>query len=81
MPDRLPCGIDELEDALETALGDRGEVVGTGIGLAGSNFDLFIRDGAMSDEQTLLLIRRVLPDHGLTGMTSVVIDGRKYTLP
>jgi hypothetical protein len=30
--ERLPCGIDELEDALDTALGGRGEITGTGTG-------------------------------------------------
>lgn len=78
--ERLPCGIDELEDALDTAFGGRGEVTGTGTGPAGCNFDLSIEDGAMSEVQALLLIRRVLADHGLPGMTRVVIDGREHTL-
>jgi hypothetical protein len=77
---RLPCGMDELEDALDTALGGRGEVTGAGTGPAGCNIDVFIEDGAMSEEQVLLLIRRALADHGLPGMTKVVIDGREHTL-
>ena len=77
---RLPCGIDAMEHALDTALGGRGEVTGTGTGPAGCNIDVFIKDGAMSEEQALLLIRRALADHGLPGMTRVVIDGREHTL-
>ena len=76
----LPCGIDELEDTLDSALGDRGEFTGTGTGRAGCNIDVFITDGAMSEEQALLLIRRALADHGLPGMTRVVIDGKEHTL-
>jgi hypothetical protein len=77
---RLPCGIDELEEALDSALGDKGEVTGSGTGETGSNIDVFIRDDAMSEEQTLLLIRRALADYGLPDTTRVVIDGREHTL-
>jgi hypothetical protein len=80
MIDRLSCGMDELEDALDSALGDKGEVTGSGTGRAGSNIDLFIRDDAMSQEQALLLIRRALADYGLPGTTRVAIDGREYPL-
>jgi hypothetical protein len=78
--ERLPCGIDELEDALDLALGGRGEVTGTGTGPAGCNIDVFIKDGAMSEEQALLLIRRALADYELPDTTRVVIDGRERTL-
>jgi hypothetical protein len=78
--EQLPCGIGELEDALDKAFGGRGEVTGTGTGPAGCNSDVFIEDGAMSEEQALLLIRRVLADHGPPGMTRVVIDGGEHTL-
>jgi len=77
---RLPCAIDELEDALESALGGRGEVTGSGTGRAGCNLDIAIEDGALSEEQALMLIRRALADYGLPGMTRVVIDGREHTL-
>ena len=78
--ERLPCGLDELEDALDSALGDRGEVTGSGTGRTGSNIDVFIRDDALSEEQDLRLIRRALADYGLPDTTRVVIDGRGHSL-
>jgi hypothetical protein len=75
-----PCGIDELEDALDRALGNRGEVTGAGTGQTGSNIDVFIEDDALSDRQILHLLREALVDYGLPGSTSVVIDGRRYPL-
>jgi hypothetical protein len=78
--ERLPCAIDELEDALDSALGGRGEVTGSGTGRAGSDIDVFIEDSAMSEEQALLLIRQALADYGLPGITRVVIEGREHTL-
>ena len=80
MNERLPCGMDELEDALESALGDRGEVTGSGTGRTGSNIDVFLRDNAVSEEQALLLIRRALANYGLPGTTRVVIDGTEHPL-
>jgi hypothetical protein len=77
---RMPCGLDEIEDALESVLGDRGEVTGTGTGQAGSNFDLFIKDDTISEEQALLLVRQALADFELPGGTSVIIDGSRYPL-
>jgi hypothetical protein len=76
----LPRRIDELEDALDSALGDRGEVTGSGTGQAGSNIDVLIKDGAMSGEQALLLIRQALAEFALPGTTRVVIDGTEYPL-
>jgi hypothetical protein len=77
---RLSCGIDELEDALDSALGDRGEVTGTGTGQAGSNIDIFIEEGGLSEEQALLLIRRALADYDLPGAIKIVIDGSEHSL-
>ncbi len=73
-----PCGIDELEDALAQALGDIGEVTGSGTGGAGSNIDVFIEDDALSDGQVLDLLREAIADYGIPGSTRVVIDGRPY---
>ena len=80
MTGRLPCGIDELEDALDSALGDQGEVTGTGTGQAGSNIDIFIEEGGLSKEQALLLIRQALADYGLSSATKIVIDGSEHPL-
>lgn len=76
----LPCGLDELEDALDSALGDRGEVTGTGTGQAGSNIDVFIEEGELTAEQALLLIRRTLADCEVPASTKIVIDGSEHSL-
>jgi hypothetical protein len=76
--DRLPCGLDEIEDALNSALGDKGEVTGVGTGQTGSNLDVFVKDDAMSEKQALLLIRQTLADYELPGTTRVVIDGSEH---
>jgi hypothetical protein len=75
---RCSRAIDVLEDALDRALGEKGEVTGSGTGQAGGNVDLFIKDDAMSDGQVLLLIREALADDELPGSTWVVIDGRRH---
>ena len=80
MTGRLPCGLDELEDALDSALGDRGEVTGTGTGQAGSNIDVSIEEGELSAEQALLLIRRTLADYDVPASTRIVIDGSEHSL-
>jgi hypothetical protein len=72
--------MDELEDALDSALGDTGEVTGSGTGRTGSNIEVFLRDDAVSEEQALLLIRRALANYGLPGTTRVVVDGREHPL-
>jgi hypothetical protein len=78
--ERLPCGIDELEEGLNTALARRGEVTGTGTGRAGCDIDVLIEDGPMFEKRSLLLIRRALADYGRPGMTRVVIDERGHRL-
>lgn len=77
---RLNSGIDELEDALDSALGERGEVTGTGTGQVGSNIDIFIEEGMISEEQALLLVQQVLVEFGLPSATKIIIDGIEHTL-
>jgi hypothetical protein len=74
---RCPCGIDELEDTLDRALGSRGAVTGSGTGQAGGNIDLCIEDDAMSEGQVLLLIREALADYELPGSMRIVVDDRR----
>jgi len=78
----LPCGLDEVEDALEAALGDRGRVTGGGTGIsdARSNFDLLIKDGVLSEEQVLSLVRQVVLDLDLPKGTMVDINGKEHLL-
>jgi hypothetical protein len=77
---RLPCGKDEIEDALESVLGDRGGVTGSGSGPAGSNFDMLINDESMTGSQVLTLARQGFADFNLPVGTIVDLDGARFPL-
>jgi hypothetical protein len=61
-PHSLEVDRDEIEDDLEDALGDDGEVVGAGTGEAGSNLDVEVGPTVGRDD-ALRVIARVV--HGL----------------
>jgi hypothetical protein len=48
-PPGLTLARDQLEDEIQTFLGERGEVTGNGSGAAGSNVDIAIADDADVD--------------------------------
>jgi hypothetical protein len=75
----LDCGRDQLEDALEEAFGGHGEVVGGGLGGAGSNIDLSISDGSIDVATALRIIRAALKPFALPFNSVVVID-KEYPL-
>lgn len=78
--ERLPCGLDEVEDTLERALGDFGEVTGSGTGEKGSNLDLLISDSGPPLNQVLNLIQDALRPLHLPDSSRIVIESKKYAL-
>jgi hypothetical protein len=61
----LPVGLDELEDALEAALGQLGEVTGSGTGLAGSNLDVRFEDDKLTKQAAEQLLRAAVEKCGV----------------
>lgn len=78
--ERLPVGLDELEDALDAALGDEGEVTGTGTGGSGSNLDLFVKDGTMTDVEVVGLVREALTVFAVPKSSKIVIGDKKFSI-
>lgn len=77
---RLPCGLDEIEDALDDALGDHGEVSGTGTGEVGSNIDVTIEDDEMEPAAALAILRSALSRFSLPQSTTIVIGEDRFGL-
>jgi hypothetical protein len=69
---------DELEDAINGVLGDRGEVVGSGAGASGANIDIEI----FSDNEPIGPIveglRRVLAESCVPRSTMIVISDHEH---
>ena len=78
--DRLPVGLDELEDALDAAFGDKGGVTGAGTGEMGSNLDLFIKDRRMTVEEVVEVIRNALAKFAVPRRSKIVIGDGEYTV-
>ena len=78
--EELPCGLDELEDALDAALRTHGEVCGSGTGAVGSNIDLFIQEVIWSKEEAVRLIRQALAEFLIPSKSTVMIDGTRFSL-
>ena len=67
---------DEIEDALQECMGERGEVTGGVAGVEGSNLDLLI----LEDDETLMdEIRLTLRKLEISPDTVMVIDGEEYS--
>jgi hypothetical protein len=78
--ERLPVGLDSLEDALDSALTGFGEVTGTGTGQLGSNIDVFVDDGSYSKHELVQVIRHALSEFELPKSSRVVVDGENFLL-
>jgi hypothetical protein len=78
---RLQYGLDEIEDAIDSAIAGLGEVTGTGTGEAGSNVDVFIESGELTKESALRILREVLEEFDFSGQVSIVIDGERFLIP
>jgi hypothetical protein len=77
----FPLGLeiprDEIEDAIQDCLGERGEVTGGGAGARGSNLDLELfeeEEGLI--EEIKLTLRRL----GVPPTTTLVVDGKEVDL-
>lgn len=75
--ERLNIPLDEVEDALDEALGDLGEVTGMGSGESGSNIDLEIADENDS-RQVLTIIRSVLGNLSVPDSSIIEIEGVEH---
>jgi hypothetical protein len=75
---RLDMGRDVIEDALDEALGDKGEVIGGGSGVSGSNIDIEILEGEPHD--FLEIIRTVLRELEAPNDTVIVIGDERFSL-
>ena len=76
----LPCGVDEIEDALDKALRDAGEVTGSGVGAKGSNVDIFISDESLPVARVVDLVRQALLPIHLPESSRIVVGGRKFEI-
>jgi hypothetical protein len=76
----LLVGLDQLEQALDDALGDFGEVSGTGTGEVGSNIDVTIEKEELTKDEILTLIRNALSHFQIPKMSKIVINGDEYSL-
>ena len=77
---RLPCGLDEIEDALDDALDGQGEVSGTGTGEVGSNIDVTIDDEEVEAAAVVALLRSALSRFSLPESTTSVIGNDRFSL-
>ena len=68
---------DEVEDALDRALGSDGQVVGAESGSSGSNLDLEISG---DPERALTRVTAVLKELGMPADTYLVMHGRRHHL-
>ncbi|MCA8992550.1 MAG: hypothetical protein KDA69_18890 [Planctomycetaceae bacterium] len=78
--ERLPVGLDVLEDALDAALGENGEVTGSGTGQVGSNLDLYVDDNDMSVDEVVEMIRRALGVYGIPKSSTIVIGENNFSV-
>jgi len=78
--DRMPYGLDEIEEALEEALNGSGEVTGSGAGVKGSNFDIEIFDEKADLAAALRIIRGALAQFRLPSSSVIVINEVEYPI-
>lgn len=67
---------DLIEDELDEALEGRGEVTGGGGGVAGSNIDIWVRDGG--DPDYLAAVRTVLARLDVPSGSVIEIEGKEF---
>jgi len=76
---RLTIPRDEIEDALQEHLGNRGEITGGGSGQRGANIDIEIFDDE-SGPELLQGVERTLRRMGVPQDTYLDVDGQRQDL-
>ncbi len=76
-PPDLEIGKDVIEDTLDDAIGDLGEVTGGGIGDRGMNIDLDVEDD-VAPEEIVNVIRAALTELQ-AAYTKIVVAGKTFT--
>jgi hypothetical protein len=78
LPHNIDMARDEIEEALEQALGEVAEVTGGGSGQSGSNIDLAFED-RVPPEKALEIIRAALKNLGIPS-AKIVMNGSEHRL-
>ncbi len=78
--DRLPCGLDQVEDCLAETLDNSGEITGSGTGVSGSNIDIEVIDGKLGEVEVLKMVREGLAVLHLPRSTVIKIEGKAYSI-
>ncbi|WP_037285164.1 hypothetical protein [Saccharibacillus sacchari] len=68
---------DEIEDALDAMLQDRGEVSGGGVGSTGFNVDIEVFE---DDPSLVAEIRTILKRFHVPEDTAIVVDGKRFAV-
>jgi hypothetical protein len=76
--ERLNCGLDGIEEALDDALHGKGQVTGTGTGECGSNVDIEITDPSITPDTALRLVREALKRFAVPESTRIQIGGTRH---
>ena len=76
----LNCSLGDIEDALDAALHDMGEVTGTGTGEYGSNIDIYINNMTIGEQHIIDILRSTLKLFDVPTGATVTIDGRKVLI-
>lgn len=77
LPPNLAIDKDEIEDALDDAIGELGEVSGGAVGEKGMIIDLDLEDDA-NPLEIVEILRNALKSLGVTA-TKIVVGGKTWT--
>jgi hypothetical protein len=79
-PPNLGVALDEFEDLLEDAMGEHGEVTGSGAGEKGSNFDLSIFDDKTPYDVVISWVKEAIEKSGCKRECCVDIADVRHTI-
>jgi hypothetical protein len=78
--EQIDFTLDEIEDALDRALLNIGEVNGTGVGKTGSNIDIVITDASVGPDTIAKVIGNALKSFAVPRSIVIKVEGREYGL-